>query len=158
MIYKISCDCGRSVDAKPSDAGASLACACGSKVVVPPLSSLRAMVDDTGPDGAVESPGDGDAKGNAVFVAATLLVPAVLGIAYTPALILSGVLMFFVARIWFALQILREMTLPNALLVFFVPFMPTLFLFKRFDVAWKPFLLGVIGFVAINVGVASSAP
>ena len=60
------------------------------------------------------------------------------------------------ARFWFAAQILREMNFSNAMLVFFVPFMPTVFLIIRFDIAWKPFLFGVFGIMVMILGVITA--
>lgn len=75
-----------------------------------------------------------------------------------PLLMLLGVLMIITGRIWFAAQILGEMGIENALWVFVVPFMPTVYFFKRIDVAWKPFFFGLAGFAALLIGAGSAPP
>lgn len=72
-------------------------------------------------------------------------------------LILVGLCMVIAGRIWFAAQILAELDLANAITVFVVPFMPTLFFFKRFDVAWKPFLFGIVGIILFLIGLTTTS-
>ncbi len=93
-----------------------------------------------------------------VFFAVTLFTVVIVGVLFTPLLFPIGILMIMAGRIWFALQILGQMSLPNAMMVLFVPFMPTVFLFKRFDIAWMPFSFGIAGFIVSIVGSASVSP
>lgn len=154
MIFKLTCVCGRTLEVRAGDAGSSFPCACGKDMAVPSLSELKAIItaEEAQSDTALSAPRD--TKRDLIFVVAVLLPTIALGVFAPVALAPVGLLMLLVARIWFAYQILREMAPANALIVFFIPFMPTLFLFNRFDVAWKPFLLGVLGFVGIGIAIA----
>lgn len=62
------------------------------------------------------------------------------------------ILMFLGGKLWFLAVMFNEMG-ANAILVFLIPFFDWIFLFIRFDVAWKPVLFQAIGFVFLIVGI-----
>src|SRR5262245_58305082 len=47
MKYEVRCECGKSHAVSAADAGASLRCACGRTVEVPPLHRLRTVEGET---------------------------------------------------------------------------------------------------------------
>ena len=151
MTYSLPCECGRTFDVRASDAGSNLVCSCGVSVTVPPLSVLRSSYATTEGEDDAQPSESLDRRSDVVFVMVVAAVCVFLGIVAVPALAMAGLLMFVGARIWLAVQVMREMALGNAALVFFVPFMPAMFLFKRFDIAWKPFFLGSVGIAAVMV-------
>jgi hypothetical protein len=97
-----------------------------------------------------------DSLSTAAILVIALVGVLVIGYLSKSTLILLGILMFLGARLWFAGQVLKEMSFQHALLVFAIPFMPTLFLIQRYDIAWKPFLLGISGIVVTMIGVSMS--
>ncbi|WP_417745881.1 hypothetical protein [Rosistilla oblonga] len=153
MNYSVKCECGNLLIVRSSDAGSRRPCTCGNEVAVPPLSVLRQS-----PHIEAETDTPEKQTSHPLLVFGIALVGVfIVGFLSPPALMPLGWLMIFAGRFWFSIQILAEMALPNALLVFFVPFMPTVFLFKRFDIAWRPFLFGVFGIVVMLIGAAASA-
>lgn len=93
----------------------------------------------------------------AVF-AAPLVIATLASLQSPTMLVPIGLLTFLVGRIWFAMQVLREMAPPNALMVLFVPFMPTIFFFQRIDITWKPFVYGIMGIVMLFMGLSAPRP
>lgn len=141
MKYSVACKCGRTMIVQGGDAGATKPCMCGNDLAIPSLSILR--------QSKVEEPKaakDHSKKGAVVF---WLLVAAIaIGgtLFHGPFSLLTAIPIIFIARIWFALQILAQMTPGNALIVLLIPFMPTVFFFKRIDITWKPFVFGLLGY------------
>lgn len=88
--------------------------------------------------------------------AATIVIALLASLQSPALLVLIGLLTVFVGRIWFAVQILREMAPPNALLVLLVPFMPTIFFFQRLEITWKPFVYGIMGIAMVIIGVSAT--
>jgi hypothetical protein len=155
MDYIVPCDCGRSLIVRAGDAGATKSCDCGKQLQIPPLSVLRESPNVR--DGSTDATSQGGHAGVFLFVATIGI--AVFASLQSPALlVLVGFLTFIVGRVWFAMQILREMAPPNALMVLFVPFMPTIFFFQRLDITWKPFLYGIMGIVMLMIGLPASQP
>lgn len=151
MAYTVTCDCERSIVVRVGDAGSQKMCGCGTLVNVPSLSDLRECEEL---DSSIEEPSQ-QSDLSIVMLGIASFGILVVGVISAPLLLPLGLLMVLSGRVWFAMQILREMTLPNAMMVFFIPFMPTVFLFMRFDIAWKPFLFSVVGFVVFVVGVVA---
>jgi len=148
MIFTLDCKCGSSIAVRSGDAGTDKLCECGETIAVPSYSELVAT--KTLPQSEASPLIDRNTLLIFSVAIALLVYSAVFA---THFLLPIGVLMFIFGRLWLTSQILREMTFLNAMIVFIVPFMPTLFLFKRFDIAWRPFLFGAIGLlVATTVG------
>ncbi len=155
MDYTVSCSCGRSLIVRAGDAGATKSCDCGNQLQIPPLSVLRESPNVR--DGSSDARSQGGQASVILFVATIAI--AVLASLQSPALlVLVGFLTFVVGRVWFAMQILREMAPPNALMVLFVSFMPTIFFFQRLDITWKPFLYGIMGIAMLMIGLPASQP
>ncbi len=155
MEYAVPCDCGRSLIVRAGDAGATKSCDCGKQLRIPPLSVLRELPNVHGD--STDARSRGGHSGVILFVA-TIAV-AMLASLQSPALLVPiGFLTFIVGRVWFAMQILREMAPPNALMVLFVPFMPTIFFFQRLDITWKPFVYGIMGIIMLMIGLPASQP
>lgn len=144
MEYRVTCECGHSFIAGASEAGTCKRCHCGVNVAVPSLSALKSSIIAS-PEADHASAPVSASNRSISFVIGIAIAMIILGLFAPPILGLAGMMTVIYARFWFAAQILREMKLSNALLVFFVPFMPTLFLIKRFEIAWKPFALGLVG-------------
>lgn len=145
MEYNVPCDCGQSLTVRAGDAGASKLCVCGRELQVPPLSVLRRTPSLSNVTEKQASSGIG---ASALFVV-TVIIAIIAGLQSPSLLLPIGALTFLVGRVWFAMQIVGEMAPANALIVLFVPFMPTFFFFQRFDITWKPFLYSLMG-VAIG--------
>ncbi len=142
MSYAVTCDCGRSLAVRAGDAGAQKTCDCGASVTVPSLSALQKSADSA----PTTKPRTETTNPIIVYgVAIAALVAA--GLYSRGALQIVGLLMFVGSRWWLAGMILREMDLVAALMVLLMPFVPTYFVIKRFDIAWKPFLLGTAGLI-----------
>jgi hypothetical protein len=147
--YTIQCDCGELLGVGIGEAGSRKACTgCGEEVSVPSLSVLRESAPAQPPTVEIHR----QASNPGLIFAFTAIILAVFAFVSPTYLVGLGSVMFIFARAWFALQILSEMALPNAILVFCVPFMPTFFLFKRFDITWQPFSFGIAGIVAVIFG------
>ncbi|MCA9268851.1 MAG: hypothetical protein KDA41_10295 [Planctomycetales bacterium] len=122
-------------------------CICGTEIFVPSLDELSDLDFTSDFDAPPYDPtGDVIVFGTAIALA----VPA--GLVSGLLLVVLGLLMFVCARIWFAAIVLRETGWPRAMLILFVPLLTTLFFFIRFDVAWRPYLLGVLGVITAFVG------
>lgn len=154
MPFHVSCKCGRRLSASASDAGAQLRCGCGDTVLVPALSELRKSADTE-----VNSGSPTGSSHNVILIATyfvTMLGFVIfLRVISAHAAVLGGLAMFLAARFWLAIQVLREMSVPNALVVFVVPFAQTIFTFKRFDIAWRPFTMGCAGLASLVLGLTS---
>ena len=152
MEYTVPCNCGSSVVVRAGDAGATRTCACGKQLRVPPLSVLRESPCDGVPAPGKSTNGLADLGMFAVTIAIALF-----SWFQSPSLLIPiGLLTVFAGRIWFAMQILREMAPANALVVLVVPFMPTMFFLQRLDITWKPFIYGIMGIAILIVGAAAS--
>jgi hypothetical protein len=160
MDYTVACDCGRSLVVRAGDAGTQRVCLCGATVSIPALSILQQPTQSNShTEGQLDSAAEERSlatRNPTLVIGITLIVVSVVGAESPPLLMPLGVLMVAAGRLWLAMLVLREMAFPNALMVFFVPLMPTVFLFKRFDVAWRPFLFGISGFVAFQFGWAAT--
>ena len=150
MSYSVTCDCGQTIAVRAGDAGAQRICSCGTSVAIPSLGILRETAESR-PDAKQKA----ESLSPAVLFGVMFALVLAVGFFSKPFLIPLGLLISLAARWWFAGLIFREMSLGNALMVFFIPFMPTLFLIKRFDVAWKPFFFGICGFIIAAVGAAT---
>lgn len=154
MDYTVPCDCGRSLIVRAGDAGATKSCDCGNQLQIPPLSVLRES-----PNVRDESTAAGTRGHTGVVLFIVTIGIALLVSLQSPGfLVLIGLLTFIIGRVWFAMQILREMAPPNALMVLLVPFMPTIFFFQRIDITWKPFLYGIMGIVMMLIGLPGGQP
>ena len=142
MNFTLDCECGSSITVRSGDAGTDKLCECGETIRVPSYSELMAI--KTLPQSDDSPLVD---RNTLVIFGVAIVLLAFSGLFAIRFLLPIGVLMFISGRLWLTSQILREMTFLNAIIVFVVPFMPTLFLFKRFDIAWRPFLFGAIGLV-----------
>lgn len=155
MDYTVPCNCGRSLIVRAGDAGATKSCDCGNQLQIPPLSVLRES-PSLGV-GSTDARSRGGHTGVILFVATIAI--AILASLQSPTLLVPiGFLTIIIGRVWFAMQILREMAPPNALMVLFVPFMPTIFFFQRLDITWKPFVYGIMGIVMLMIGLPASQP
>jgi hypothetical protein len=151
MIYTVTCVCGKPIPVRAGDAGSVKRCTCGAETDVPSLSVLCASSESIHPEESNRA-----ALHPVALFGVTFASALVVGIVSGPLLVFLGFWIFTGGRLWLAAQILREMSLPNAMLVVLVPFVPTIFLIKRFDIAWRPFLFGVMGNLAMLVGVSCS--
>lgn len=151
MEYTVTCDCGRSLNVRAGDAGTTKPCGCGTELQIPPLSVLRESANHA-PIASRNTRGYADIG----IFGCTIALAAFASTQSTAFLIPIGLLVILVGRVWFAMQILREMAPPNALMVLLVPLMPTIFLFQRLEITWKPFLYGIMGFVMLLTGLSSS--
>lgn len=146
MNYRIVCDtCEQNITVRERDAEAEIMCVCGSRLMVPSLTTLQSRADSQPLEASIPA-------GALVLVVATLALILVAAVTDPSSLLAVGLVMFMVGRIWLTIQILRAMSVPDALMVLLVPFMPLVFLFKRFDIAWMPFFYGICGFLVASVG------
>lgn len=143
MSDVVTCECGQPFPVTARDAGSTFVCHCGRDVRIPRVAYTPGS-----------APRDGENSANRPAIAilvATFIVAAISATQSPGALFPVGLLMIFIGRVWLAALVLRELDLPNAMMVLLVPFMPTVFLFKRFDIAGLPFAYSVLGvFVAMS--------
>lgn len=147
--FAIPCECGKSLRVSASQAGTNKDCICGRSVPVPSFRDLQEKFQvqeiihahKTSPLGMILGLG---------------IVAFLLGLVWLlnlPSLaFLLFILMFLGGKLWFLAVMFNEMG-ANAILVFLIPFFDWIFLFIRFDVAWKPVLFQAIGFVFLIVGI-----
>ncbi len=147
MDSTISCPCGQTFNVSLRDAGMTLGCHCGREVVVPQRRELAAKKSQQ-----MSNFGHLSRYAMVSMGVIGIILIVMLAIQERGYLVLVGILMILAGRVWLALQILREMELANALLVLIVPLMPTVFLFMRFEIAWKPFLCGSVGYILLFAG------
>ena len=149
--FEIPCKCGAPLRFSAGQAGTNAACVCGRIVSIPSLSDLQEKFPTE------ETSDDRDVVPNRWGLTVSILVVVallfVLWFWNRPSLaLLVFVLMFLAGKLWFLGVMFRE-TRTSAALVYIVPFVEWVFLFIRFDVAWKPVLLQLIGFLLLVVGV-----
>jgi len=139
----VTCECGQPFPVTHRDSGSIFVCHCGRDVRI-----LKIAYSP----GSASSSDKTSANGTAIgILVLTFLVAAISASQFPGALFPVGLLMIFIGRVWLAALVFRELDLPNAMMVLLVPFMPTVFLFKRFDVAGLPFAYSILGaFVALS--------
>lgn len=134
----VTCECGQPFPVTHRDSRSIFVCHCGRDVRVPKIAYVPGSEPHAGESSAIG------------ILVVTFLVVAISTIRSPDALFSVGLLMILIGRIWLAARVLRELSLPNAAMVLLVPFMPTVFLFKRSDVVGLPFAYSVLGiFVAM---------
>lgn len=139
------------MNVRAGDAGTTRVCDCGNNLRIPPLSVLQ----ESATDAPAVSRNDGGYLEVIVF-ACTIAVAVLASMRSQTLLIPVGLVTILVGRLWFAMQILREMAPANALMVLFVPFVPTIFFFQRLEIAWKPFVYGIMGIAMLILGLSAS--
>lgn len=153
--FAVTCECGASLSALATQAGSTVACRCGRQVKVPRLSELRERFSAVT---RLEDPANRslDTKIIASVAAAYLIIGYFL---FGPAIlaVLTAMLMILGSKVWFLALMFSEMG-GVAILVFIVPFLDWLFLFKRYDITWKPILLQFVGWVALVVAIGVTKP
>jgi hypothetical protein len=149
--FEVPCKCGAPLRVSASQAGTDAYCLCGRTIQIPRLSDLQKTLSET-------EPGDDQPVRRFGFIVITIGVMASLVLVsywnLQSLAFLAFALMFFGGKLWFLGVMFREMG-ALAILAFIIPFFDWLFLFKRFDVAWKPILLQFVGIVYLFIGVVA---
>ena len=148
FLFEIPCECGNYLSVNASQAGTNKKCICGRTLLIPSFGELQKEF-------AVEEEPQKIQSDNTAYIITSIVIAALLFVIWHWDLkslaLLTCITMFISGKVWFLVLMFREMGI-NALLVFIIPFFDWLFLFIRFDVAWRPVLLQFIGIIALVLG------
>lgn len=147
-IFEIYCDCGKALEIDSAQAGTSLSCGCGRTIAVPKLSDLqrhyRAQVSSDRKEYRQSKVGPGLLVGIILLAAIWMWNPSSLPM-------IAFLVLFVGGKLWFLGLMFSELGI-FALLIFIIPLFDWLFLFIRFDVAWKPVCCQILGVLALLIG------
>lgn len=137
-----------------SQAGTATKCKCGQMVDVPSFGELK-RTSEPASDSAEQA---GATAPNWVGLAVTLVVMVLLFVSgQAAALVLASIACILAGKVWLFITMVGEMG-AIALLALITPVLDMLFVFKRFDVAWRPVALQVLGIVFLVLSAASGPP
>jgi hypothetical protein len=144
--FEIPCECGASLRVLASQAGTDRECRCGRTISIPRFSELQKTFRVRDDRHARPAGGSRLPIGSLYRITTMAASSFVLLWHQSPSALLVCLAMFLLGKVWFLLVMFREMGAP-ALLIFIVPFLDWMFLFVRFDVAWKPVVLQFLSVV-----------
>ena len=151
--FRIPCECGKTILVSASEAGTTKRCICRREIAIPSFGKLRESFQVEGEN---ERQTEQHRGPSAILLFAVFAV--LFGLIWLwnlPTVVfLASMAMFYGGKIWFLALMFAEMGTP-AILVFLVPFLDWMFLFIRFDVAWKPILCQFLGVVLLVVGMVA---
>lgn len=154
MQYQVKCGCGHSISVLASQAGSLAKCKCGQMLQVPSLGELKRS--STPDDELIKSDASSPVKWRGLV--ATLAVLSLLLLTGNQSFLVVACLgCILVGKVWLCAIMLREMG-AAALLTLLTPVVDMLFASKRFDVAWRPVALQLIGVLFLSLSLLSSPP